>query len=148
MKKILFLGEEEVGKRTIINLIIGNKTFPGFGPITVKKVGNVGTHRNVILYSLTPKLVQERQKMDEIPGTSLIVAVVTSIRNCVSTKKAMDEILKQIPNAQICVIANKQDGDGMDPTAAMKLFNLATIGMSGKEEEHKETLIEFLNEFL
>ncbi|MHA1280840.1 MAG: hypothetical protein ACTSQ8_27180, partial [Candidatus Helarchaeota archaeon] len=67
-KKILFLGEEEVGKRTIINLILGLKTFPGFGPKTVRKTGNIGRYKDVLLYSLTPALVLAKEQLDDVPG--------------------------------------------------------------------------------
>ena len=146
--KILFVGAEEVGKRTIINLLLGLKTFPGNGPITFNKTGNFGGHTNIELYSLTPNIINDKTQAEDLSGTSLIVAVVTKINNCISAKKALDKLGAMRPDIPTCVIANKQDGEGMDPTAASKLFNLATIGICGMELGHQQALIDFLNEFL
>ena len=146
--KILFVGAEEVGKRTIINLLLGFKTFPGNGPITFNKAGNFGGHADAELYSLTPDIINSKEQIEELSGTSLIIAVVTKINNCISAKKALDKLEVMKPGIPMCVIANKQDGEGMDPTAASKLFNLATIGICGIETGHQQALIDFLNEFL
>ncbi len=153
--KVVFIGNPGVGKRTIINLLLELKSLPIMAkniPESVMKKGQLATATdiyNALLVSTTPELISSGKHTSFVQNANLIVFVVTKFRNMLACKQLINKLSELSPDAEFCVIANKQDlEESLDPTAAMKFFDLPTIGISAIMPEHREALVGFLNEFI
>ncbi|MFX0136614.1 MAG: hypothetical protein ACFFDN_23450 [Candidatus Hodarchaeota archaeon] len=154
-KKIIFIGDLGVGKRTIIHMLLELKILPFIskkGMESVIKKGKLSTSTNIfnaMLISITPDLIMSGKHNSFIHNSNLIVFVVTKFREMLKCKQHIDALRELSPNVEFCVIANKQDlEESLNPTAAMKFFELPTIGICAIMPEHRETLVNFLNEFI
>ncbi|MHA1378172.1 MAG: hypothetical protein ACTSRG_07300 [Candidatus Helarchaeota archaeon] len=153
--RIVFIGAVGVGKKAIINLILDLKSLPfppGKSPESVIKKGNFVSNtinQEAMLISSTPDLVKSGKHNSFLQNAKLYVFVVTEFRDMVACKQLMATLSELSPEAQFCAIANKQDTEkSLNPNAAMKFFELPTIGISAIMPEHKEALTNFLSEFL
>ncbi len=153
--KIVFIGGFGAGKRTIIDLLLGLKSLPVITKkpiLSVMKKGQLSTPSdvyNALLISSTPGLIETGKHDSFIQNANLFVFVVINFHEMLACKKMIGKLKEFSPDANFCVIANKQDLEKtLDPTAAMKFLELPTIGISAIMPEHREALINFLNEFL
>ena len=153
--KIVFIGAVGVGKKTIIDLILKLKSLPfptGKGPESVIKKGDLKTPKGVLnsmLISLTPDLVKSGKHSSFLQNCNLFVFVVTEFREMLACKQLINTLKEYSPEAEFCAITNKQDSEkSINPNAAMKFFELPTIGISALLPEHRDALIQFLIEFV
>ena len=153
--KILFVGNVGVGKKTLIDMILGLKSLPfppGKSPPSVIKKGDFPSstgNRNAMLLSVTPDIIKSGKQNQIIQNSNLIIFVSTEFRDMLVCKQLIPELQDLCPNAEFCVIANKQDAEkSLNPNAAMKFFELPTIGISAIMPEHRDALIQFINEFI
>ena len=151
----MFIGNKSVGKRTIINLLLELKSLPITSNNSIESIikkGKLVTPTgiyNALLISTTPDLVSSGKHNSFIQNSNLIIFVVTKFRDMLACKKLVNTLKELSPYTGFCVIANKQDlEDTLNPTAAMKFFDLPTIGISAIITEHREALLNFISEFL
>jgi len=152
--KIVLIGNIGVGKKAIIDMILELKSLPfpqGKGPESVIKKGELSTSSgiyNAMLISTTPDLVKSGKHNSFIQNSNLIIFVVTEFRDMLVCKQLIANLQELSPEATFLAIANKQDLEkSLNPTAAMKFFELPTIGISAIMPEHRDALIQFLTEF-
>jgi len=153
--KIVFIGEPGVGKRTLIHMLLNLKILPfpsqkGMEYLMKKGIFNTPTKDfNALLIATIPDLVKSGKHDSFVQNSNLIVFVVTKFRDMLRCKQLIPKLQELTPNTEFCVIANKQDlEESLNPTAAMKFFELPTIGISAVMPEHRDALVNFLNEFI
>jgi len=151
--KIALIGGLGVGKQTIINLILGLKTMPGMPTKSLKmlmKKGEIlGTYSALVVAGATEAIKSGEVKIEFFSNADLIIFVTNKFKDMLETSQIRKQLTDFLPNAQLAVIANKQDlNDSVDATQVINFFNLPVIGIVASTEEHREALLGFLKEFI
>ncbi len=88
-------------------------------------------------------------KLEFFSNTDLIIFVTNKFKDMLETSQIKQKLTDFLPNAQLAVIANKQDlNDSVDATQVINFFNLPVIGIVATNEDHREALLGFIKEFI
>jgi len=151
--KIALVGNSGVGKNAVINLILGLKTLPGLPTqsqkMFMKKGELMGKYSALIVAGTTESINSEEIKLDFFSNTDLVLFVTYKFKDMLETSKLKQKLMDYLPNAKYAVIANKQDlDDSVDATQVVNFYNLPVIGIVSTNPDHRDALLNFLNEFI
>jgi len=153
MIKVAFIGETNVGKRSLVNLLFsesgstkmkGPKVKPEESEMVMKK-GSISEKYNALLITIPNQMIQSG-KTQFLSNTDIVVLVSNSIfKNVMATRKIFDVVQAILPNAVYGVIANKQDVSGaVDIEAIRKIYDLPIIPMVATNSLNYEDLKTFI----
>jgi signal recognition particle receptor subunit beta len=151
--KVAFIGETNVGKRTLVNLLFsgssepkakGTKAKPEESEMIMKK-GPISEKYNALLITIPNQMI-ESGKTQFLSNTDVVLLVTNSVfKNVMATRKILDTVKGHLPNAHYGVIANKQDVSGaVDTEAIRKIFDLPIIPMAAIKSANYEDLKTFV----
>lgn len=152
MIKIGFIGNKNVGKRTLLNLLFSGPSGKGQKPEDtemVMKKGPISEKYNALLITLPNQMI-ESGKTQFLSNTDIVILVNESVfKDVMATRKLLDPIKTILPKAKYGVIANKQDASGaVDVEAIRKVYDLPTIGMVATKSSEYEKLKSFVIELI
>lgn len=146
--KIAFIGDIEVGKRTLLNLLFTGssetKGTPEESEMIMKK-GPISEKYNALLITIPNQMI-ESGKTQFLSNTDIALFVTSSVfKNVMGTRKLLDTIKTILPKARYGVIANKQDVSGaVDIEAIRKIYDLPIISMVATDSSNYEKLKTFV----
>jgi hypothetical protein len=148
MIKIAFIGDTEVGKRTLLNLLFSGSSEvrgkPEESEMVMKK-GPISEKFNALLITI-PNSMIESGKTQFLSNTDVALFVTNSVfKNVMGTRKILDTVKTILPKAHYGVIANKQDASGaVDIEAIRKIYDLPIISMVATDSSNFEKLKNFV----
>jgi hypothetical protein len=151
--KAAFIGEDNVGKRTLVNLLFsgssgekpkGARAKPDESEMIMKK-GPISEKYNALFITIPNQMI-ESGKTQFLSNTDVVLLVTSSVfKNVMATRKILETVKANLPNAHYGVIANKQDLSGaVDIEAIRKIFDLPIIPMVATESSNYEDLKTFV----
>ncbi|MDD1778725.1 MAG: GTPase domain-containing protein [Candidatus Helarchaeota archaeon] len=149
MFKIAFIGDAEVGKRTLLNLLFTGssdaKGKPEESEMVMKK-GPISEKYNALLITIPNQMI-ETGKTQFLSNTDVALFVTSSVfKNVMGTRKILDTVKAILPKAHYGVIANKQDVSGaVDIEAIRKIYELPIISMVATLSSNYEKLRTFVD---
>ena len=151
--KIALIGSSGVGKQTLINLILGLKTIPGMPTQSLKMVmkkGEIlGKYSSFIIAGTIEGINTGEIKMDFFADTDLVLFISYRFKDMLNTSKLKEKMKNYLPDARFAVIANKQDlDDSVDATQVVNFFNLPVIGLVAIDPDHRDSLLNFIDDIL
>ena len=151
--KIALIGNLGAGKQTIINLILGHKTIEGLPTKSLKmlmKKGEILNKYNALLVAGATEAINSGDvKLDFFSNSDVVIFVTNKFKDMLATSQLKQKLMDFLPNAKYAVIANKQDlGDSVDATQVINFFNLPVIGIVATSPDHRDALLNFLDEFI
>ncbi|MHA1278303.1 MAG: ADP-ribosylation factor-like protein [Candidatus Helarchaeota archaeon] len=149
--KIALVGFSGVGKTTISKLIraeeIPTEHVPTMtGDIVTIKIGKLHFHLwdfagQEQFSFLWPQFIQD--------SDAVLIVNDSTIQNIDKSKFFIDLVKKEVPNARLCSIANKQDlPEAMKPDRVEKLLGIKTYGMVAVDPENRAKMIQIFGELL
>jgi len=149
--KILLVGFSDVGKTTIANLIVNEKTSWEYKPSVY---GNINTVRigklNFSLWDFAGKARFSFLWNKLIKGSDTVLLISDSTLENVEKSKFFIELIKEeAPYARSAIIANKQDlPDALDLETIERITGLKTYSMIATEQKNQFKLIKILADIL
>ena len=146
--KIAFIGDTEVGKRTLLNLLFsGSSDIRGKAEDSemIMKKGPISEKYNALLITIPHQMI-ESGKTQFLSNTDIALFVTSSVfKNVIGTRKILDMVKANLPKAHYGVIANKQDVSGaVDIEAIRKIYDLPIISMVAIDSSNYEKLKTFV----
>ncbi len=149
--KIALVGFSGVGKTTISRLIraeeIPMEHVPTMtGEIVTIKIGKLYFHLwdfagQEQFSFLWPQFIQD--------SDAVLIVSDSTIQNIDKSKFFIDLVHREVPNARLCVIANKQDIPGaLEPKRIEKLLGIKTYGMVAVDPNNRAKMIQIIGDVL
>jgi len=149
--KIALVGFSGVGKTTISRLIraeeIPMEHVPTMtGDIVTIKIGKLYFHLwdfagQEQFSFLWPQFIQD--------SDAVLIVSDSTVQNIDKSKFFIDLVKKEVPDARVSVIANKQDiPDAIAPKKIEKLLGVKTYGMVAVDPENRAKMIQIIGEVL
>ncbi len=152
MIKVAFVGDANVGKRTLLSLLLSgpqhNETKSEETEMIMKK-GAISDKYDALLITL-PNSMIEAGKTQFLSNTDVILLVNASVfKDVMATRKIYETIKPILPNSHYGVIANKQDIAGaVDIDAIKKVYELPTIDMIAIDASYYDKLKDFVERLI
>ena len=151
--KIALIGNLGAGKQTIINLILGHKSIEGLPTKSLKMMMKRGEILNkysaLLVAGATEAIKSEEVKIEFFNNSDVVIFITNKFKDMLETSQLKQKMMDYLPNAQFAVIANKQDlNDSVDATQVINFYNLPVIGIVATSPDHRDALINFLDEFI
>jgi signal recognition particle receptor subunit beta len=150
MIKIAFIGDTEVGKRTLLNLIFSGSSEVKGKPEEsesemIMKKGPISEKYNALLITIPNQMI-ESGKTQFLSNTDVALFVTSSVfKNVMGTRKILETVKTILPKAHYGVIANKQDVSGaVDIEAIRKIYDLPIISMVATDSSNYGKLKTFI----
>ena len=155
--KILLVGEDGVGKTTIMNL------FPGETVLELDEDLNEIIQKSIYVSGLNLKqfIIREIEINDFIDNSRLyrslldnveVICLVTNsgASNLGRTKKLFNILKKKVKRADFYIIANFQDikEQAFEPSKIEEAFGIKTFGFSARKSTSKEEIFKIVVEIL
>ena len=156
--RILLIGEDGVGKTSILNLFPGDTVLElddNFNEIIEKEVvlSNFEKLNEVIIREVNLQDIYENSNLYKPLLDSVeIICIITNsgAGNLSRTKNIYDRLKKRAIKADFYIIANFQDlkKSSFEPEAIRESFGLTTFGFSAVDKKAKEDIYIILNEMI
>jgi len=156
--KILLVGEDGVGKSTILNL------FPGETVLELDEDLNEIIQKSIPLSNfkrINEIILREFDIEDLIKNSKIyrplldsvdIICIVTNsgASNLGRTQRLFSQLVKKVKKADFYIIANFQDlqNTSYEPEKVEEIFGIPTYGFCGIKRDAKEEIFEIINEML
>ena len=152
MVKIAFIGAQNVGKRTILNLLFTGPEASGASieesEMTMKK-GPLSDKYNALFLTMPNEMIITG-KTQFLSNTDVVIFVTSSVfKDVMATRKIYEEVKSTLPKAHYGVIANKQDvGGAVEPDAIRKVYELPIIPLIATDTANYDMLKMFVLELV
>ncbi len=151
--KVSLIGEEGVGKSTLVKLLShDNPTIPPPPTVGVeiKTLRLELTRGNITLWDFSGQDKYRDLWLTQISGSDLVLLVVDSTDDTVQPSKRTVQLVRGLlPKTPLYVIANKQDlPQKLPPKTIATALGCSTLGLSAVKLDQRSKLIKFLENAL
>jgi len=156
--KLLLVGEEGVGKKTIMDLFPGDTILELDDDMTevvektVKSSNIKGINKFVLREVNFHDLLENFSKFKPLIETVDIICMVTNsgAGNLSRTKNLYSRLKERVKNADFYILANFQDSinSAFEPNKISESFGLQTFGFSAIQDDSKELINQIIKEIL
>ena len=149
--KMVILGEGGVGKTSVLKLIMGEEPDSCYVPtvgVDVKEFDFELRDMKLVFWDFSGQPRFRKLWKPFLEGTDIVILVTDStIENLVETRTIYQLIRAEKPDAQVILIANKQDLPGAVPPETIgKYLGLEAHGLVAVDPSYREKLLEILKE--
>ncbi|MBS7249599.1 MAG: GTP-binding protein [Candidatus Freyarchaeota archaeon] len=151
--KIAILGSSGVGKTSIMKLIIGEKPDPTYTPtigVDIKEFDLDIKNMKLIFWDFSGQPHFRKLWQPFLEGTDIVILVTDSqTANLAETRAILQLVRTEKPDANILLIANKQDlPDANPPEKIEKYMGIRTYGIVAIDTKYREKVVETLKEII
>ncbi|MEM2984384.1 MAG: ADP-ribosylation factor-like protein [Candidatus Jordarchaeaceae archaeon] len=151
--KIAILGSSGVGKTSVMKLILGEKPDSAYNPtvgIDIKEFDLDIKNMKLIFWDFSGQPHFRKLWQPFLEGTDIVILVTDSqTANLAETRAILQLVRTEKPDANILLIANKQDlPDANPPEKIEKYMGIRTYGIVAIDTKYREKVVKTLKEIV
>lgn len=149
--KVAILGSSGVGKTSVMKLIVGDETDTTYTPtvgVDIKEFDMDFKNMKLIFWDFSGQPHFRKLWQPFLEGTDIVILVTDSkTENLAETRAILQLVKREKPDANILLIANKQDLPNANPPETIeKYMGINAYGIVAIDTKYREKVIKALKE--